>query len=84
VEWDADVFDRYNTFLVLYPVGVASETWLIYKAIGPAEKIDKRYGPVMWVVLATYIPGFYMLFTYMLAQRRKIMRKGKTAEKKEL
>jgi very-long-chain (3R)-3-hydroxyacyl-CoA dehydratase len=52
--------------------------------MGPAEKIDKRYGPVMWVVLATYIPGFYMLFTYMLAQRRKIMRKGKTAEKKEL
>jgi very-long-chain (3R)-3-hydroxyacyl-CoA dehydratase len=53
--------------------------------MGPAEKIDKRYGPVMWAVLATYIPGFYMLFTYMLAQRRKIMRKGaKPTEKKEL
>lgn len=65
---------RYNTFLVLYPLGVASETWLIFKAIGPAEKMRKEYGVVLWAILATYVPGFYMLFTYMLGQRRKIMR----------
>lgn len=71
--------DRYNTFLILYPLGVASETWLIYRAIPPASKIDERYGWGLWAVLATYIPGFYTLFTYMLKQRRRILR----AEKKK-
>lgn len=66
--------DRYNTFLILYPLGVASETWLIYKAIGPAERLNEYYGYALYGVLATYVPGFYTLFTYMLAQRRKIMR----------
>ncbi|KAF1968177.1 PTPLA-domain-containing protein, partial [Bimuria novae-zelandiae CBS 107.79] len=65
---------RYNTFLVLYPLGVASETWLIYRAIPPASKLDEKYGWGLWAVLATYIPGFYTLFTYMLKQRRRILR----------
>ncbi|ORY19592.1 tyrosine phosphatase-like protein [Clohesyomyces aquaticus] len=72
---------RYNTFLVLYPVGVASETWLVYKAIGPASKINEVYGYVLYGILATYVPGFYMLFTYMLKQRRRIMR-GSNEKKK--
>jgi very-long-chain (3R)-3-hydroxyacyl-CoA dehydratase len=71
---------RYNTFLVLYPLGVASETWLIYNAIPPASKMDEKYGWALWGVLASYVPGFYMLFTYMLKQRRRIL----GAEKKRL
>ncbi|SPO01730.1 related to protein tyrosine phosphatase-like protein (putative anti-phosphatase); pepino protein; pasticcino protein pas2 [Cephalotrichum gorgonifer] len=27
---------RYTTFFVLYPVGMATETWLVYSAVGPA------------------------------------------------
>ncbi|KAF2789452.1 PTPLA-domain-containing protein, partial [Melanomma pulvis-pyrius CBS 109.77] len=65
---------RYNTFLVLYPIGVASETWLIYNAIGPASTIDENYGYVLYGVLATYVPGFYVLFTHMLKQRKRILR----------
>ncbi|KAF2252008.1 PTPLA-domain-containing protein [Trematosphaeria pertusa] len=65
---------RYNTFLVLYPLGVASETWLIYRAIPPASKMDEKYGYALYGILATYIPGFYTLFTHMLKQRSKIMR----------
>jgi len=65
---------RYNTFLVLYPIGVASETWLVFRAIQPAERLDERYGYALWAVLATYVPGFYMLFTHMLKQRSKIMK----------
>ncbi|KAF2681581.1 PTPLA-domain-containing protein [Lentithecium fluviatile CBS 122367] len=72
---------RYNTFLVLYPLGVGSETWLIYSAIPPASKMDEKYGYALWAVLATYIPGFYTLFTYMLKQRRRVLRVG--AEKKQ-
>jgi very-long-chain (3R)-3-hydroxyacyl-CoA dehydratase len=70
---------RYNTFLVLYPIGVASETYLVYKAIAPAEKMNPYYGYALYAVLATYVPGFYTLFTYMLAQRRKVMRSLKAA-----
>ena len=71
---------RYNTFLVLYPLGVASETWLIYKAIPQASKVDEKFGWGLWAVLASYVPGFYTLFTYMLSQRRRILR----AEKKKV
>lgn len=68
---------RYNTFFVLYPLGVASECWLLYSAIPPASKLDERYGYAIWAILATYIPGFYMLFTHMLKQRSKVMRSVK-------
>ncbi|KAF2276315.1 PTPLA-domain-containing protein [Westerdykella ornata] len=66
---------RYNTFFVLYPLGVASETWLIYKAIGPAEKRNEYLAYGLWAVLATYVPGFYTLFTHMLRQRSKVVGK---------
>ncbi|PSN66561.1 PTPLA-domain-containing protein [Corynespora cassiicola Philippines] len=65
---------RYNTFLVLYPLGVASETWLIYQAIPSASQIDEKFGFALYAILATYVPGFYILFTHMLKQRTKIMR----------
>jgi very-long-chain (3R)-3-hydroxyacyl-CoA dehydratase len=61
-------------FLILYPLGVGSETWLIYKAIPQAEKMNQNYGYALYAILATYVPGFYMLFTHMLGQRRKVMR----------
>lgn len=70
---------RYNTFLILYPIGVASETWLVYRAIGPAGKLDEKYAWGLWIVLASYVPGFYTLFTYMLAQRRRVLRAEKKA-----
>jgi very-long-chain (3R)-3-hydroxyacyl-CoA dehydratase len=66
--------NRYNTFLVLYPIGVASETWLVYNAIGPASKMNENYGYILYGVLATYVPGFYILFMHMLSQRRRVMR----------
>jgi hypothetical protein len=64
---------RYNTFLILYPIGVASETYLIFKAIGPAERLNEYYGYALYGILATYVPGFYTLFTHMLKQRRRIL-----------
>ncbi|KAK3166908.1 hypothetical protein OEA41_010033 [Lepraria neglecta] len=67
---------RYNTFYVLYPIGISSECSLIWKASWVAE------WPVWWVfwgVLGVYVPGSYILFTHMIAQRRKVMR-GKGVE----
>lgn len=78
---------RYNTFYILYPVGIASECTLVYRALGPAAEI----GALWWffaVVLAVYVPGMpfplstcvadnpgsYILYTHMIAQRRKVMK----------
>lgn len=94
---------RYNTFFVLYPLGIASECWLVGRSLGPAAM---RFGWFGWwglvAVLGVYVPGeflvredmgrgmergrmclcwltfgdagSYILFTHMMAQRRKVMR----------
>jgi len=69
---------RYNTFFVLYPLGISSECVLVYKAIEPARKRGQEYAWALQLVLLVYIPGSYILFTHMMAQRRKVMR-GKQA-----
>ncbi|KAL9101298.1 MAG: hypothetical protein Q9163_003433 [Psora crenata] len=70
---------RYNTFYVLYPVGITSECILVVKASMEKGKGD-LWKYFFWVVLAIYVPGSYVLFTHMIAQRRKIMR-GKGRER---
>jgi very-long-chain (3R)-3-hydroxyacyl-CoA dehydratase len=81
---------RYNTFFVLYPVGIASECWLVFSATKPAAKWDWRVECALWLVLAVYVPGEYftgdgrcvlmfgvgawILFTHMMAQRQKVIR----------
>lgn len=45
---------RYNTFYVLYPVGIASEMANIYLATGEMEGWE-RLGA--WIVLGIYVPG---------------------------
>jgi very-long-chain (3R)-3-hydroxyacyl-CoA dehydratase len=68
---------RYNTFVVLYPLGVASECWLVWKAVAPASAVNEMYGWVLYAILAVYVPGIWILFTHMLAQRRKVMREAR-------
>jgi very-long-chain (3R)-3-hydroxyacyl-CoA dehydratase len=68
---------RYNTFLVLYPLGVASECWLVWKASGPAGKLNEMYKFALWAILGVYIPGIYVLFTHMLKQRGRMVREAK-------
>ena len=75
---------RYNTFYVLYPLGISSECWLIYQAIGPAKEEGgpggvERYDMFLKAVLLIYVPGSYILYTHMMGQRRRIMKgKGKS------
>lgn len=86
---------RYNTFFVLYPLGISSECWLVWlAATGPAKQYTGvREG--LFAILLIYVPGklltyscafwakglieslsagSYILFTHMMAQRRKVMR----------
>lgn len=68
---------RYNTFFVLYPIGISSEVILMYLAIEPAQDGKTGYEWILKAVIAIYVPGSYILYTHMMAQRRKIM-KGKS------
>ncbi|KAI4933276.1 hypothetical protein J4E85_003681 [Alternaria conjuncta] len=70
---------RYNTFLVLYPLGISSECWLVYQAIPLASERNELFGYALWAILAIYVPGSYILFSHMLAQRRKIARQSRVA-----
>ncbi len=67
---------RYNTFYVLYPVGIASECALICKASLVADRWELL---AFWGILALYVPGSWVLFTHMMRQRRKVSR-GKWVE----
>ncbi|KAK9865648.1 hypothetical protein WJX84_005995 [Apatococcus fuscideae] len=83
---------RFSAFLVLYPMGVASEMALVrlaYPAISEQRifcfDMPNRLNfgldyPVCCLLLtALYLPGLPFLFTHMLKQRSKIL--GKTALK---
>ena len=50
---------RYNTFFVLYPLGICSECWLVWLSIEPARKMDWRVEWGLWAVLVVYVPGEY-------------------------
>ena len=68
---------RYNTFYVLYPLGITSEWMLVFKA-STGEEVGELEKWVLWAALAAYVPGSWVLYTHMMAQRRRVLRgKGK-------
>lgn len=70
---------RYNTFFVLYPLGISSECWLIYCALKPAAEFMPAYNMFLKAVLLIYVPGSYILYTHMMSQRRRVIKgKGKS------
>ncbi|KAJ5129322.1 Protein-tyrosine phosphatase-like PTPLA [Penicillium bovifimosum] len=71
---------RYNTFYILYPIGISSECMLIYQALGPAGEINPLFRYALIAILAIYVPGSYILYTHMIAQRRKVLRGKKRAD----
>ncbi|KAL4519699.1 hypothetical protein Ndes2526B_g01727 [Nannochloris sp. 'desiccata'] len=77
---------RYSAFIVLYPLGVASELSMVWLAI-PALRATDTWGVSMpnpynigfsyWIgcllAVCAYVPGFPQLYGYMVAQRRKVL-----------
>ena len=45
---------RYNTFYVLYPMGITSEVILVWSA-SQAARTEIAWG--FWAILTTYVPG---------------------------
>jgi hypothetical protein len=48
---------RYNTFFVLYPLGISSECWLIWKARTPARGVHHGLEWALMAILVVYVPG---------------------------
>lgn len=48
---------RYNTFWVLYPVGILSECSIIYLATAPASNNHPMEKIMLYAILAIYVPG---------------------------
>ncbi|KAH7328443.1 tyrosine phosphatase-like protein [Stachybotrys elegans] len=73
---------RYNTFFVLYPMGILSECALIFLATEPASAFGDIYKWALYAILAIYVPGSYVLYTHMMTQRKKVMRDLKASNAK--
>jgi len=79
---------RYSLFLVLYPLGVASEAALLWRSLPAAAagalslrmpnalNLAVDFHALCWAALAAYPPGFYSLFSHMLRQRRRALGGG--------
>ncbi|GAB1192330.1 hypothetical protein APSETT444_001521 [Aspergillus pseudonomiae] len=73
--WGITECIRYNTFYVLYPLGITSECVMVVKALEPAAEFNPLYRWFLIVVLGIYVPGSYILYTHMIAQRKKVLKK---------
>ncbi|KZP11613.1 PTPLA-domain-containing protein [Athelia psychrophila] len=76
---------RYTTFYALYPIGAGSEAFIVFGTLPPFTALGE-WGVGEWVRGAMFViwwPSLYVLYTYMLGQRRKVLGgKGKAGSKK--
>jgi len=74
---------RYTAFYILYPLGASSEASLIYASLPSSSPTPgwKSWAQGMWrptdyvraVLFIIWWPGLYIMYTYMISQRRKII-----------
>ena len=88
---------RYTLFIVLYPIGAGSELLCMATAL-PAIKLNQDDRsitmPNSWnvtfnfyylviILMAFYIPGFPQMYCHMLRQRKKVLGRQTSEDKKE-
>ncbi|RAH39656.1 putative membrane protein [Aspergillus brunneoviolaceus CBS 621.78] len=62
---------RYSLFLGLYPIGIASEWWLMFRATLVTDSVAVK--GIFVFFLGLYAPGSVMMYKYMVKQRRKVL-----------
>ncbi|KAF9501965.1 PTPLA-domain-containing protein [Pleurotus eryngii] len=77
---------RYTTFYLLYPFGASSEAFIIYSTLPRSSPIPslQSWMQGMWnltdyirgVLFCIWWPGLYVMYTYMIKQRRKVLESG--------
>ena len=75
---------RYNTFFVLYPVGISGEILIMYSSLaGYRESADLQWMQyVIYAIFVIYVPGAIYLYAHMIKQRKG--RLSKTDAQKKL
>ncbi|KAG5511392.1 hypothetical protein JKF63_07355 [Porcisia hertigi] len=87
---------RYSAFMILYPVGITGEIGCLYKALPYIQRHKpwtvelpnklnftfSWYNTVWCILLGVYPYGSYVMYSYMLAQRRKVLAKTTSDKKK--
>lgn len=67
------VWIRYSAFFILYPLGAGSEWILMLLSLSTAETYSTLYALLLKAILLIYIPGFYILYTHVIKQRKKVL-----------
>ncbi|KAG8742672.1 hypothetical protein FRC10_001028 [Ceratobasidium sp. 414] len=71
---------RYTTFYILYPLGASSEAALIFSTLPNSSPLNGKwttYDLLRGVFFTIWWPGLYVMYTYMIKQRRKVLGGGK-------
>ncbi|KAH7108382.1 PTPLA-domain-containing protein [Auriculariales sp. MPI-PUGE-AT-0066] len=77
---------RYTTFFVLYPTGAGSEAFDMFATLPPvpSKTAYLRWFQTAWtpgdyvraVLFMIWWPGLYVMYTYMIGQRKKVLGSG--------
>ncbi|CAI6096528.1 unnamed protein product [Clonostachys chloroleuca] len=65
---------RYSAFIALYPPGLFSEACLVFLSLSRAENVSLPYRAYLIAGFLSYMPASYIMYTYMLSQRRKVLK----------
>ncbi|KAG8722617.1 hypothetical protein FRC08_017450 [Ceratobasidium sp. 394] len=71
---------RYTTFYILYPLGASSEAALIFSTLPNSSPLNGKwtaYDLLRGALFTIWWPGLYVMYTYMIKQRRKVLGGGK-------
>ncbi|GJJ06240.1 hypothetical protein Clacol_000430 [Clathrus columnatus] len=75
---------RYTTFYILYPTGAGSEAGLIYSTL-PYRQAWANWSEgdlIRGLLFCIWWPGLYVMYTYMIKQRRKVLGKVRSEGQK--
>ena len=88
---------RYTGFMILYPLGITGEMACMYNALDHVKATGiyslampnsynfafNYHGFIWFTLLAIYPPGSYVMYNYMLGQRRKVLGGASKKAKKD-
>ncbi|KAG0212062.1 hypothetical protein BGX28_006960 [Mortierella sp. GBA30] len=67
------IWCRYTFFYILYPIGAGSEAIEIYQSLPFAHTIHPGYYYFLCAMLCIYPPGFFVMYTHMIGQRKRYL-----------
>lgn len=76
---------RYSSFIILYPMGITGELFVLYTSLEEV-KSHPTLSLVQWIIYGAFLVypyGAFVLFTYMLKQRRKTLYPPKDEKSKK-